>query len=93
MNGDKLFWELNELEQMHIELTNACNAACPMCRREVNPNFDKEKHLTSLSLKQITEKCNHHTTHNNQAYQNHNNDTTTHNVINHLHLVCLPLNV
>lgn len=27
------FWNFTELEQMHIELTNACNAACPMCVR------------------------------------------------------------
>ena len=27
------FWNKNELKQMHIELTNACNAACPMCVR------------------------------------------------------------
>jgi MoaA/NifB/PqqE/SkfB family radical SAM enzyme len=27
------FWNLPELSQMHIELTNACNAACPMCVR------------------------------------------------------------
>lgn len=36
MSNDKLFWEFNELEQMHIELTNACNAACPMCVRFFN---------------------------------------------------------
>ena len=30
------FWNLNELAQMHIELTNACNAACPMCVRFYN---------------------------------------------------------
>lgn len=28
-----LFWNTLELKQMHIELTNACNAACPMCVR------------------------------------------------------------
>jgi MoaA/NifB/PqqE/SkfB family radical SAM enzyme len=27
------FWNKHELSQMHIELTNACNAACPMCVR------------------------------------------------------------
>ena len=27
------FWNKVELSQMHIELTNACNAACPMCVR------------------------------------------------------------
>lgn len=27
------FFNYNELSQLHIELTNACNAACPMCTR------------------------------------------------------------
>lgn len=31
-----LFWNSSELKQIHIELTNACNAACPMCVRFYN---------------------------------------------------------
>lgn len=27
------FFNLHELNQLHVELTNACNAACPMCTR------------------------------------------------------------
>lgn len=27
------FFNLRELNQLHVELTNACNAACPMCTR------------------------------------------------------------
>ena len=27
------FFNYDELRQLHIELTNACNAACPMCTR------------------------------------------------------------
>ena len=27
------FWKTKEVRQLHIELTNACNAACPMCVR------------------------------------------------------------
>ena len=27
------FFNFPELNQLHIELTNACNAACPMCSR------------------------------------------------------------
>jgi len=27
------FFNLQELNQLHVELTNACNAACPMCTR------------------------------------------------------------
>ena len=30
------FWNYNELVQIHVELTNACNAACPMCQRFFN---------------------------------------------------------
>lgn len=30
------FWKSNNLMQMHIELTNLCNAACPMCVRFYN---------------------------------------------------------
>jgi MoaA/NifB/PqqE/SkfB family radical SAM enzyme len=33
---NNLFWNTHELKQMHIELTNACNAACPMCVRFYN---------------------------------------------------------
>lgn len=36
MNDKPLFWNSKELIQMHIELTNACNAACPMCVRFYN---------------------------------------------------------
>ena len=30
------FWNFEELDQLHIELTNGCNAACPMCVRFMN---------------------------------------------------------
>jgi MoaA/NifB/PqqE/SkfB family radical SAM enzyme len=30
------FWNFKELDQLHIELTNGCNAACPMCVRFMN---------------------------------------------------------
>lgn len=30
------FWNFDELDQLHIELTNGCNAACPMCVRFMN---------------------------------------------------------
>lgn len=33
MNQATHFWNKNELSQLHVELTNACNAACPMCVR------------------------------------------------------------
>ena len=45
------FWNKEELSQMHIELTNACNAACPMCVR-----FHNNSPLTrpDLEIGQIT---------------------------------------
>lgn len=45
------FWNKLELSQMHIELTNACNAACPMCVR-----FHNNSPLTrpDLEIGQIT---------------------------------------
>lgn len=46
-------FDRSQTKTMHIELSSVCNAACPMCRREVNPNFDKEKHSTSISLEQF----------------------------------------
>lgn len=37
LTGDRLvstnFFNYSELRQIHVELTNACNAACPMCTR------------------------------------------------------------
>lgn len=45
------FWNYTELDQLHIELTNACNAACPMCVR-----FHNSSTLTrpDLTIQQIT---------------------------------------
>ena len=45
------FFNFNQLDQLHIELTNACNAACPMCTR-----FHVNSPLTrpDLEIDQIT---------------------------------------
>lgn len=45
------FWNFDELDQLHIELTNGCNAACPMCVRFMNSST-----LTrpDLKIQQIT---------------------------------------
>lgn len=45
------FFNYDELKQLHIELTNACNAACPMCTR-----FHVNSPLTrpDLVIEQIT---------------------------------------
>jgi MoaA/NifB/PqqE/SkfB family radical SAM enzyme len=45
------FWNFNELVQVHIELTNHCNAACPMCVRFYNSS---ELIRPDLNLSQIS---------------------------------------
>ena len=62
------FWNTHELRQMHIELTNACNAACPMCVRTFNnsPLTRPDLEIGQISLEQfkkyfppeIIKKCN-----------------------------------
>jgi len=46
-----MFWDTTNLKQIHIELTNACNAACPQCVR-----FYKNSPLSrpDLDINQIT---------------------------------------
>lgn len=48
---DNNFFNFDQLDQLHIELTNACNAACPMCTR-----FHVNSPLTrpDLEIDQIT---------------------------------------
>ncbi len=46
-----VFHDFNSLEEMHIELTNRCNAACPMCARNVYGGADKpDLNLTEWTL-------------------------------------------
>ena len=45
------FWNFKELDQLHIELTNGCNAACPMCVRFMNSSPLTRPDLT---IQQIT---------------------------------------
>lgn len=62
------FWNKYELRQMHIELTNACNAACPMCVRFYNnsPLARPDLEIGQITLDQfktwfppeIIKKCN-----------------------------------
>jgi len=49
------FWNFNELTQMHIELTNACNAACPMCVRFYNnsPLTRPDLEIGQITLEQF----------------------------------------
>lgn len=41
-----------DIKILHIEPTDACNAACPQCFREVDPSFNKTN-LHHLSIEQI----------------------------------------
>jgi hypothetical protein len=45
------FWNYTELSQIHVELTNACNAACPMCQRFL---YGSTLTRPDLELEQIT---------------------------------------
>lgn len=44
-----------DVKILHIEPTDACNAACPQCSREVDPKFDKTNlhHLTVEQIKNL----------------------------------------
>ena len=46
------FWDKNLLTQMHIELTNGCNAACPMCVRFLNnsPHIRPDLEVGQITL-------------------------------------------
>lgn len=53
----KSFFRYDQLSQLHIELTNACNAACPMCTRfHVNsPLVRPDLVLDQITLEQFKE--------------------------------------
>ena len=42
----------HDIKILHLEPTDACNAACPQCARETDSNFDKNS-VHQLSLEQI----------------------------------------
>lgn len=46
---------LREIKVLHIEPTDVCQAACPMCARETDPNFrkDQQRHLDMNKIKQV----------------------------------------
>jgi len=46
---------ISSTKVLHIEPTNACNAACPQCARETDNSFDKNnvKHLTLAEIKLV----------------------------------------
>ena len=51
------FWEYNSITQMHIELTNGCNAACPMCVRfhHNSPLTRPDLKITQITIDQFKE--------------------------------------
>lgn len=67
-SSSQAFWNKHELSQMHIELTNACNAACPMCVRFYNnsPHVRPDLEIGQITLEKfkqyfpphIIKKCN-----------------------------------
>jgi MoaA/NifB/PqqE/SkfB family radical SAM enzyme len=44
-----------DLKVLHLESTDICQAACPLCARETDPEFDKNKHhwLTVKRVKDV----------------------------------------
>lgn len=52
MTDHNNFWTLEQLDQMHIELTNGCNAACPMCVRFHNnsPMIRPDLEISQITL-------------------------------------------
>lgn len=46
-------FDRNNVKQLHMETSSVCNAACPMCAREVDPSFNKETDAVSLSLEKV----------------------------------------
>lgn len=49
------FFNYEQIDQMHVELTNACNAACPMCARFHNnsPLIRPEMEIEQITLEQF----------------------------------------
>jgi MoaA/NifB/PqqE/SkfB family radical SAM enzyme len=45
---------------LHLETSSVCNAACPMCHREIDKRFNKDTDAVSLSLGQIKNLFNDH---------------------------------
>jgi hypothetical protein len=45
---------MREISVLHLEPTDVCQAACPLCAREIDVNFDKESrhHLTIEQIRQ-----------------------------------------
>lgn len=52
---NKPFWNYTELAQLHIELTNACNAACPSCVRFYinSPNVRPDLEIGQITLEKF----------------------------------------
>jgi MoaA/NifB/PqqE/SkfB family radical SAM enzyme len=47
--------KLNNIKVLHLEVTDACNLACPQCAREFDTSFDKQNsyHLTVKQIKNL----------------------------------------
>lgn len=46
-----------KVKVLHLEVTTACNAACPLCPRETDTHFNKETDVITLSLPQVKMLC------------------------------------
>ncbi len=44
-----MMYNYNEIEAVHLEITQKCQAACPMCDRNENGGVDN-RHITNAEL-------------------------------------------
>lgn len=51
-----VFHDFNSLEEMHVEITNRCNAACPMCARNIFGGAEKPELVATEWVKDDAEK-------------------------------------
>ncbi len=53
-----------EIKTVHLEMTDACNAACPMCARNINggednPQLPNTEYVLTISKKSLSPSLSH----------------------------------
>lgn len=46
-------FDYNNTKTLHLETSSVCNAACPMCPRELDKSFNKDTDAVSLTVEKI----------------------------------------
>ena len=47
-------FDYNNTKTLHLETSSVCNAACPMCPRELDKSFNKDTDAVSLTAVSYT---------------------------------------